>query len=525
MSKLSMRWSIGASVLGMALAAVGCSSSGKQAGTGGQDGGGGAASTGDATVASDSLTPQYGDGSALDATYVCLGGGASCTGGQTCCFGLCDISTGTCASSVAQCLDPGLPCQFATDCCNLSCVGGFCASNVSTCVADNAACTSSATCCSGTCAAGLCQPLNTACKTAGNPCAGNTECCSHLCDNGTCSLSASYCIQTGDVCYRGTDCCSGLCNASSAGAAGVCGELSTTGAGSCAKDGTVCEDCTNCCSALCLPFARTGVKICQPASGCRVTNNLCIEDKDCCGGDPSSGLPGAGNVTCQFAANVSPPLGVCRNPQGCNPEGGICGLKNSTGPACTNAREDCCDCQSPPWQCCKPDSIGVPRCYGGSTTTCPTGYTGQEPCCIEGGDVCTFSAECCGGVPCVPGVDGKLRCMNRPDGGGVVCVPSAGVCTSTSDCCAGLTCNITPGQPTGLCGTPPIQLPANDGGVPPAGDGSTDVPLTPGVCALAGQACSDTVLCCDEGPCSAPGFTGQPCTPEQQGCSCYQIIY
>ena len=123
----------------------------------------------------------------------------------------------------------------------------------------------------------------------------------------------------------------------------MCEELSTTGAGSCAKDGTVCGDCTNCCSALCLPFARTGVKICQPASGCRVTNNLCSKDKDCCGGDPTSGLPGAGNVTCQLASNVSPALGVCRNPLGCNPQGGICGLKNSTSLACTNAREDCCD--------------------------------------------------------------------------------------------------------------------------------------------------------------------------------------
>jgi hypothetical protein len=460
------------------------------------------------------------------ASAACLGPGLSCTAGQACCSGICDVSTGTCGSSVALCLDPGLPCQYATDCCNLSCVGGFCAPAVSTCVADNAACTSSATCCSGNCSAGFCSPLNTACKTAGNPCADSTECCSHLCTNGTCTLSASYCIQTGDVCYRGSDCCSGLCNTSGAGTAGVCGELSTTGAGNCAKDGTVCEDCTNCCSALCLPFARTGVKICQPASGCRVTNNLCIKDKDCCGGDSTSGLPGAGNVTCQLADNVSPALGVCRNPLGCNPQGGICGLKNSTGPACTNAREDCCDCQPPKWQCCKPDSIGVPRCYGGSTTDCPTGYTGQEPCCIHGGDVCTFSAECCGGVPCVPGADGQLRCMNRPDGGDVVCVPSAGVCTSTSDCCAGLTCNITPGQPTGLCGSPPvIQPPTGDGGIAPAGDAATDVPSTPGICALPSQSCSDALSCCDNVPCNAPGYTGQACAAGQQGCSCYEPFY
>jgi hypothetical protein len=417
-------------------------------------------------------------------------------------------------------------------------VNGRCATNVATCVADNAPCTTSTPCCSGLCGGGgTCQPLNVECKTAGNPCDDEAQCCSRLCNNGLCALSGSYCIQTGDVCYRSSDCCSGLCRKGDAGAAGTCEELSTTGAGGCAKDGTVCEDCTTCCSALCLPFGRTGVKICQPASGCRVTNNLCTKDKDCCGGDPNSGLPGAGNVTCQLADDVSPPLGVCRNPQGCNPQGGICGLKNSTLPACTNAREDCCDCQPPKWQCCIPE-----------------------------GELCTFSAECCDGVPCVPGPDGKLRCMYKPDGG-PACVPTGGVCTATSDCCAGLTCNITPGQPTGFCGKPPISppdagsppvgdagVPPGDAGVPPADAGvppgdagvppadatlpdaplppadagpdaaAPDAPVPPPVCALWGQTCNDSIACCDNVPCSGPGFTGLPCQPGQQGCTCYYII-
>jgi len=272
------------------------------------------------------------------ASAACLGAGLSCTAGQACCSGICDVSTGTCGSSVALCLDPGLPCQYATDCCNLSCVGGFCAPNVSICVADNAACTSSAACCSGTCSAGLCSPLNTACKTAGNPCADSTECCSHLCTNGTCTLSVSYCIQTGDVCYRGSDCCSGLCNTSGAGAAGVCAELATTGAGNCAKDGTGVRRLHQLLQRP-VPTLRPHRREDLPArQRLPRDNNLCVKDKDCCGGDPTSGLPGAGNVTCQLADNVLPALGVCRNPLSCNPQGGICGLKNSTGPACTNAR-------------------------------------------------------------------------------------------------------------------------------------------------------------------------------------------
>lgn len=186
----------------------------------------------------------------------------------------------------------------------------------------------------------------------------------------------------------------------------------------------------------------------------------------------------------------------------------------------------------------------MPRCYGGSTKQCPTGYTGKEPCCVHAGDSCTFAGECCDSVPCVPGADGKLRCMAKPDGG-LACVAASGVCTTTSDCCAGMTCNITPGHPTGLCGQPPIApTPGPDGtkdggapvdsamprpdssALPPSIDAAApDVPMPAPICALRGQGCSETVACCDNVPCGAPGYTGQPCGPGQQGCSCYEIVY
>lgn len=505
-------------------------------------------------------------GSATDATSgsadtdpsmpdpTCLPSGATCSVGPDCCTGSCDPASKTCMSSISQCLAAGYACTTSTECCNLSCSNGRC-SQATACIADNQACTSASACCSGTCQNGTCQPLNVACKTAGNPCTSNGECCSQGCSGGKCALAVSYCIQTGDVCFRGTDCCSGSCQIAAGRSAGVCSELATTGAGSCAKDGTVCQDCTNCCSALCAPYARSGIKICQPASGCRVTNNLCMRDEDCCGGDPKSGLPGAGNVTCSMAAGTSPPLGTCRNPQGCNPQGGVCGLKSGVTAACTNAREDCCDCQPPKAQCCKPDAIGVPRCYGGSTTTCPTGYTGKEPCCIHGGERCTFSAECCNGVPCVPGSDGILRCMFAPDGGGPVCVSSGGACTTTGDCCTGMTCNIAPGAPSGICGVPPKAPPVQtgpDSGVGPTPDSGTTPPdpnqpdanqpdpnqpvITPDAalappdaplpeCALYGQSCSDTVGCCDGVTCAGPGFTNRLCESGELGCTCRQLLF
>lgn len=486
----------------------------------------------------------------------CLAVGQSCASATDCCTGFCDPVTATCMSSVSHCMDPGYPCAVATDCCNLTCTNNRCAV-AANCTADNRSCANSSACCSGFCQNGLCQPLNLACKTAGNPCGGDGECCSHRCAGGTCSLAVSYCIQTGDLCYRGADCCTGNCQIRAGRTAGVCAEIVTTGSGSCSKDGTVCQNCTTCCSALCAPFAKTGVKICQPASGCRVTNNLCRQSSDCCGGDPSSGLPGAGNVTCSLADGIDPPLGTCRNPQSCNPQGGICGLKSGATLACTNAREDCCECIPPKWQCCKPDSIGVPRCYGGSTTNCPTGYTGKEPCCLHAGDRCTFSAECCGGAPCVPDSRGVLRCMARPDAGDPLCVASGGACTATFDCCAGLTCNVAPGAPAGICGAPPTVPPVtppatSDAGstrdsagtappdagaaVNPDANPNTDV-LSPPVpdappaadlpvliCALWGQACSDSLPCCDNVMCGGPGFSGVPCQPGEIGCFCYDAV-
>ncbi len=488
-------------------------------GAGGVSGAGGVGGSGNGTG---------GTGVATDAAVmapVCVPAGDSCTIDAVCCTKSCDLMTMKCRPSVSSCQSEGTPCQTPTDCCSVSCVNNRCATAV--CTADNQTCTSSASCCSGTCTNSVCQPLTTSCKTAGNPCAGANECCSRLCTNGTCALGSSYCIQPDDVCYRSTDCCTGLCEIPVGGKAGTCKTLKTTGSGGCVQDGIACSGCNNCCSRVCAPYGLSGVKICQPASGCRVVNNLCRNDSDCCGA-AGSGLPGDGNVQCVLAAGVTPSLGTCANPNGCNPQGNVCGLKTNS---CGNAREDCCDCMPPKAQCCKADSLGVPRCYGGSTGACPTGYTGKAPCCISSGQRCAFSAECCDGTPCVPDVGGVLRCL-APTPGGTTCVASGNSCTSTGDCCAGLLCNITPGAPYGRCAVPPMTpapVPVSpDGGTtgPAPNDGGTDTsppPPPPPVCAMYGQACSSTVSCCNNIPCGAPGGTGDPCGG-QTGCRCYTIV-
>jgi hypothetical protein len=276
-------------------------------------------------------------------------------------------------------------------------------------------------------------------------------------------------------------------------------------------DGQACSDGTNCCSRLCVPTS-TGGHICQVAQGCRVVGDICSKDTDCCGG-PVGG-PGAGNVTCVLDTGTMPPIGRCRNPLSCNPEGDVCG---GTGTGQVNARQDCCNCAPPKFNCCKPDGNGVHRCYGtpAGSTMCKDGYTGVAPCCIQPGQQCTFASECCGGVPCVPDAMGTLRClMTTP--GGPMCVAAGGVCTSASDCCAGYTCNIATGSLQGTCGKsapPPPPPPPADGGPPP--------PPPPSMCATSGQMCKTTADCC-YGSCET--LAGTTCTGTQTGCTCQYII-
>jgi hypothetical protein len=336
------------------------------------------------------------------------------------------------------------------------------------------------------------------CGTLGNACAADGDCCSGNCQGARCASSGATCASLGDICYKPADCCTGLCTIAQGMAAGTCTVVSTTGAGQCALDGQACSSGTGCCSRLCVPTS-TGGHVCQVAQGCRVVGDICTKDTDCCGG-PVGG-PGSGNVTCVLDGGT-PAIGRCRNPLSCNPEGDVCG---GTGTGQVNARQDCCDCAPPKFNCCKPDGNGVHRCFGtpAGTSGCKTGYTGVAPCCIQAGQQCTFASECCGGAPCVPDAQGALRCLAPPPMG-PTCVAAGGTCTSPSDCCPGATCNIPTGGLKGTCG-PSAPPPPADGGQPPP----------TGACATSGQTCAKTADCC-YGNCLALGggacAAGQPCT-------------
>jgi hypothetical protein len=234
------------------------------------------------------------------------------------------------------------------------------------------------------------------------------------------------------------------------------------------------------------------VRVCQPASGCRVNGDLCRKDTDCCGA-AGTGLPGDGNVVCEI--DVGKLVGICRNPRSCNPQGDVCHYKDYV---CSNssARNDCCAAVGNSGVC-QLDLLGVPRCNGLGTT------------CRQGGETCSSMMDCCNQMPCVPDPSGVLRCYSPPrtgiDGGvPSTCVTAGGSCSINGDCCVGTRCIQPVGSTQGLCGipgSPPGTPPGLDAGTTPGLDAGTPDGSTPG-CAEYGQTCTVAGDCCNGVPCS-----------------------
>jgi len=223
------------------------------------------------------------------------------------------------------------------------------------------------------------------------------------------------------------------------------------------------------------------VKVCQPASGCRVNGDLCRRDSDCCGA-AGTGLPGDGNVTCEIPDGKA--VGICRNPRSCNPQGNVCHFKDYVC-SVSSARNDCCAAVGNSGVC-QLDFLGVPRCNGLGDT------------CIPTGGICASAMDCCNLAPCVPDANGILHCWSSGPvvDGGVApppCIPSGGPCTTTADCCGG-TCILPVGSTQGICGDlqpPPVKT---DAGIPDGGATTA--------CVEYGQNCRSDADCCNRVPCT-----------------------
>jgi hypothetical protein len=488
----------------------------------------------DLNSSGDGGNPSGGDGGvdmSIDGP-VCLAAGDNCTVPGDCCSGACDATAHICV--VPMCHQDGESCQNPTDCCNLNCANGVC--GMGQCVSDGQDCIApGSVCCSTICGSdGKCTALNT-CKTAGNECSTNVDCCNQMCLNGRCAAPSqvSYCTQVGDICFNNNECCTGVCTIGSGASAGTCTDITPT-ASNCKVDGTLCEGCNGCCSSFCAPFGNTESHICQPASGCHVFGDLCKTDLDCCGGDFSSGLPGAGLVKCMPVPG-HPEIGTCGKPNttncpdnnsdtcknSCIPEGDVCHYTGLLVCASNSQPDNCCAAPGNSGVCML-DRLNIPRCYGLGTS------------CVNEGESCASSQDCCDGVPCLPDDTGHLKCA------AMSCVPENGICTTTSDCCTGFACQVPPGELRGTCINPNPPPPPPDAGTadfgdtdlgdasnPPADLGTPDLSQVDQApqCAFNGQDCSTSTPCClNAGGCYEVNSTTACVAGDTKRCVCAFVI-
>jgi hypothetical protein len=201
----------------------------------------------------------------------------------------------------------------------------------------------------------------------------------------------------------------------------------------------------SCCSAACLDPTGSGTPRCQYLGGCRIQDDLCTSNEQCCSGScEQNGVTLDGR-----------PIMRCANTGSCQPIGEVC---------FQGASANCCPNGGGTFGC-ETTSTGIDRCYGGEgdctlpgqscattdecckdpypTIECQEGPNGELLCCMDNGSACAFSDVCCCGV-CAPDDSGALVCCPNNQ----TCVPTGGACTADGDCCEGC-CD----DATGTCTT------------------------------------------------------------------------
>jgi hypothetical protein len=378
-----------------------------------------------------------------------------------------DGDGGTCVGLDGECV-------LNADCCSERCEGRTCVP--SDCLDQGLGCGANGECCST-----MCHPDDSVCEAIvipgdcasfGGQCGQNTDCCSDNCVNQsgqpcggggagcTCGPSVG-CLASGDPCSGDSACCNSLCDTPSDPADAVCAAV-----GACKTAGEPCGTAgynASCCSTVCLDGHGEGINRCQHLGGCRVQDDLCTNDAECCSG------------ACQPKGQTSDgrPIMRCANVTNCSPVGEVCGGQGSSSNCCPSGGGR---------RGCEETGAGFSRCFGGGSNcvlagqpcgptdqccTTPPGLECQpgpqqvDICCLPDGEICAFGDLCCSGVcgPSNQGGDppGTLRCSPE-------CIPNGGACVSDAECCgccnAG-TCSSDCGECTGpqlgdLCvpGTP-----------------------------------------------------------------------
>ncbi len=281
-------------------------------------------------------------------------------------------------------------------------------------------------------------PDGGSCTVVGAACAAAGDCCSNSCvDSGGVACGAAggcscapraACSAGGATCTADADCCNNLCDRPGGAASGTCAALSA-----CATAGEPCSTeglSGSCCSTVCLDTTGDGPR-CQFLGGCRVQDDLCSSDAQCCSG------------SCAVDGTTADGRDIrrCANVESCLPAGEVCGDGGASSNCCPNGGGD---------TGCVATSGGFRRCLGGtsdctipsagctstadccvetfSAIMCQPGPAGANICCLSDGEECALGDVCCSGM-CTPSAsDGVLRC-------GSTCVPDGATCTTSADCC------------------------------------------------------------------------------------------
>ena len=365
----------------------------------------------------------------------CVGRGGECAADTDCCEGPC--TGGLCEMG---CAALGIDCTAGADCCSGNCEGNVCAP--AACIDIGGACVSSSNCCSGVCDAtsGTCDNPPT-CDATGALCSAN--CCSGICadeagttcspgDSGCLCATPAECVAQGEACSVDAECCNNLCDKPGDGP-GTCANP-----GSCLPAGEPCGTegfNGSCCSTVCLDTG-TGAR-CQFLGGCRVQDELCTSDAECCSG------------ACNQAGTTADgrPITRCANVISCLPIGEVCGGSGGSSNCCPDGggREGCFETGAGFSRCFGGDGTCIPpsmECTGDVDNCCTDAYPNidcqaatderADPtrvyCCLDDGEECAFGDVCCGGVCAPDPADGVLRC-------GATCIADGQACTTASDCC------------------------------------------------------------------------------------------
>jgi hypothetical protein len=381
------------------------------------------------------------------------------------------------------CVALGDPCVGDGECCENRCEGAVCVPE--DCLSQGFACEEGSDCCSMTCNEdSLCEAtvIPGDCETFGGSCSMDSDCCSDNCVNAigdacgggvgcTCGPSMG-CYASGDPCSSDGACCNSLCDDPDPGVE----EAVCTAIGSCKTAGEPCGTAGyngSCCSTICLDSHGEGINRCQHLGGCRIQDDLCTNDAECCSGVCSQ----------KGQTKDGRPIMRCANAGNCAPVGEVCGGGGATSNCCPSGggRRGCED-----------TGAGFSRCFGGGDKDCvlagqpcdsideccttPPGLVCDEGpqqidiCCLPDGEICSFGSLCCSGV-CGPSTDpndpdGTLRCSPE-------CIPNGGACVSNAECCGCCdngTCAsqcgectgpqlgdfCTPGTPDPCCGYPDV---------------------------------------------------------------------